>query len=121
MNDEAALYAAMVAQVAPFNAPVYRLHAPQLDDQQPDQVPYIVFSREAFSDAGIEDFCAADAQLADGYIVDCYALQYAEARELSRQMIAVFKAFGSAVDAVFEDYESSLRIYRVTCSFTLRA
>ena len=117
MNGESALYAAMAAQVAPV--PVYRLHAPQLDDQHPDQVPYIVFSREQFSGAGLEDFCAADAALNDSYLVDCFDVSYAGARELNRQMTAVFKAFQAVPESVAEDWEPDTRIYRISSLFTL--
>lgn len=118
MSSEAALYAAMAAQVAPV--PVYRLAAPQLSDEQPDNVPYIVFSRESYSEGGLENFCAADSALADSYIVDCYDVSYSGARELSRNMTAVFRAFHSAVDSVFEDFEAGTRIYRISSSYTLR-
>ena len=117
MNGEVALYNAMVAQVAPV--PVYRLHAPQQDDQHPIKVPYVVFSREQFSDGGLTDFCAADAALSSSYIVDCFDDNYAGARELNRQMTAVFKAFAASPDSVFEDYEPGTRIYRLSSLFTL--
>ena len=115
---EAMLYMAMQAQVTPV--PVWRLHAPQADDQHPVQTPYVIFAREQYSESSIEDFCAAEANLADSYLVDCLHHDYAGARELNRQMTAVFKAFGAAPDSVFEDYDSSMRVYRVTSSFVLR-
>ena len=117
MNGEATLYQAMVAQVAPV--PVYRLHAPQQDDQQPDVVPYIVFSREQFSDNGFANFCAVDTPLTDNYVVDCFDVSYAGARELNRQMTAVFKAFQANPESVAEDWEPTTRIYRISSLFTL--
>jgi len=118
VSSEKALYAAMSAQVAPV--PVYRLHAPQSDDQHPVQTPYIIFTREMFSEAPIEDFCEADTDLADAYLVDCIHHEYAGARELNRQMTAVFKAFNAPVESSFEDYDPSMRVYRVSSSYTLR-
>lgn len=105
----------MAAQVAP--APVYRLHAPQLDDEHPDQTPYVIFSRQQSANADLSDFCAADALLADTYLVDCYDLDYAGARELARQMTAVFAAFNAAPDYVDEAWESDVRIYRISTVF----
>jgi len=116
MNGEAALYQAMAAQVAPV--PVYRLHAPQADDLQPVRTPYVIFSREQFSGADLENFCDADVSLTDSYIVDCLHHDYAGARELNRQMTAVFRAFKAAPDSVFEDYDAAMRVYRITSSFT---
>jgi len=118
MNGESALYAAMSAQVAP--TPVWRLHAPQADDQHPVQTPYVIFSRELFGDSNIEDFCAADTDLADAYLVDCIHHTYAGARELSRQMTAVFKAFNAPLESSFEDYDPAMRVYRISSSYTLR-
>jgi len=115
---EAMLYAAMQAQVAPV--PVWRLHAPQSDDQHSVQTPYIIFTREQYNEASIEDFCAAETSLADSYLVDCLHHNYAGARELNRLMTAVYKAFGAVPESVFEDYDSQMRVYRVTSSFVLR-
>ena len=117
MMGEATLYQAMAAQVAPV--PVYRLHAPQLDDQHPDKVPYVVFSREQFNGGDMTDFCAADAALTDSYIVDCFDVSYAGARELNRQMTAVFKAFQATPESVAEDWEQETRVYRISSLFTL--
>ena len=119
MSTETDIIAAMNAAVTP--APVYRLHAPQLDDDHPSQVPMVVFTRELFDDQQFQAFCVtADGQtLNASYLVDCFALDYAEARRMMAGIIAGFKPLNMMPESVFEDWEPTTRVYRVSGSFTL--
>ena len=118
MTTETDVYNALVAAVAPI--PVYRLHAPQENDDQPNNVPYVIFTRELFKDDQFDTFCTAVGESMSGaYIVDCFALEYAQARSMIKDIVSQFNQIGLGPDSVFEDWERTTRVYRISSSFTL--
>ena len=109
------------ALAAATGVTVRALHAEQLDDLNPAQVPLIIISRVGSYWSDWDTFCAGNTDLADVTIeVDYIDKTLEGARRLAdigRKVLAAEAQ--SSPESEFDVWESSLRVYRVTALFNI--
>ena len=115
MSIEQRLFPILSAAVTPV--PVYMLHAPQLDDLQPDKVPFIVIERIAGDYNPWDALCGANDEVCDLMLsIDVYALDFEQARRIAEQVRGVMASFESPASpsGEFDTWEPGIRVYRVS-------
>lgn len=115
MATEIDIYNALVAAAAPV--PVYRIHAPQLTDEQPIATPFVVFERSVSADFESQSYCGSAGFNAD-YLVDCIDKDYAGARQLLVSLQTALKGFSLEFEYIYEDRDRTTRAYICSGSFT---
>lgn len=118
MATEQTLYPILVAAFAP--TPVRVLHAEQLSDLTPAEVPLVVFSRVGSYWSDWDTFCAGNVDLADVTLEFNYLAKTLEAaRRLADTGRATMRAQHANLTSEFDIWEPSIRVYRVTALFNL--
>lgn len=113
------MIAAVTAAVAPVS--VYQLHAPQLDDQNPSRMPFVLLSRSSADWFAWDTFCGPNDDPSEAtYIVDCFAMTLVEARALAKQVREAFAALPipGSPGGEYDQWEADVRAYRVSGSFS---
>jgi hypothetical protein len=105
--------------IAETGVTVRMLHAEQLDDLQPADVPLIVLQR-LYSDWGpYESLCNIDGPCETTLTADCFAETLVEARRLSRLVRRVMRRHTAAIESEADAWDDGIRVYRVTGSYTV--
>lgn len=107
--------------VTAFNpVPVRAVHAEQLTDLLPAQVPLVVFSRVGSYWSDWDTFCGSNVLLADVTLeVNYLDLTLEGARRLADTGRATLAAQHASLASEFDVWEPALKVYRVTALFNL--
>lgn len=100
--------------------PVRNLHAEQLDDLKPADVPLVVVSKTGASFADWDTFCP-NIDIAHAYFeINVFALQLEQARRL-QDVVRATMASVSHAGPEFEgdSWEPGMRVYRVVSSWDI--
>ena len=119
MAIEQTLFPILVAAFG-GHAPVRNLHAEQLSDLSPANVPLVVFARVGSSWSDWDTFCEGNVKLAD-VVLEVNYLETTLENALRLADIGRTTMVGQAAYLVseFNVWESELRLYRVTALFNL--
>jgi len=97
---------------------VRNLHGEELSDLQPAEVPLIVVSRLSVFWGEFDTYCGQQEAEAT-YSVDCLSLSLEDARRLSNLARRVLTNLGFQIESLFDVWESSMKIYRVTLTASI--
>lgn len=120
MSIEQKLIPALKALVAPI--PVYMLHAPQLDDEHPINVPFVLVTHSGTFFDQWDTFCRGNDEVADVYFnIDCVALTLEETRRLSDQIRTFLSTWESPTspDGVYDVWNPNTRVYQTSASYVV--